>query len=85
MRIQILNPLPGGSKHTTIRRAWRFVLNHRAVFEGDSIRFCAPTEPDMLAAIDPRKLTGMHYDRIDRIMSRRERRAIPVISLLRLR
>jgi hypothetical protein len=80
----ILNPVPGGSDHTSPARARRFVRSGRAEFVGFGvIRFLSTPETKAIATRAERLLSGrataLGYDGVNRMLTPNEVRALPLI------
>ena len=78
LQVLILNPLPGQSNFTSIRRAQRYALKGRAVFVGDaSIRFI---DDEHRAAWASSLVTKAGYDGVDRRLRLDEVAHLPVVN-----
>jgi hypothetical protein len=74
--IQILNPLPGHSSSTSVKRAHRYIAKGRAIFVDEhSIRFIETSQRDIW-----RLQSRSGYDGVDRPLTQAEVAAIPVVE-----
>jgi len=76
--IPILNPAPHGSRYASVQSANRLIRKGRAVWSDahkTAIRITAPHEFSQ-----PDSSNGLTYDRIHRVMTRDELRALPFVG-----
>lgn len=81
VRVCISNPLPGGSRYTSLRNAERFVRRGLARWTGTKLMFIESDTRDMaiVSAEIGQLRKYLAYDRVARPMTLREIAAIPVI------
>jgi hypothetical protein len=91
--VRIENPIPGGAKRTSVRRAQHFVRNGRAIFVSDMrIKFinveaqAALIQRSEELALDRLRgrTTGFNYDRVPRNFYLNARR-IPILMPEKMR
>jgi hypothetical protein len=78
LQVLIVNPLPGQSNFTSIRRAQRYAIKGRAVFVGDSaIKFI---DDEHRAAWASSLVTKAGYDGVERSLTLNEVAHLPVVN-----
>ena len=82
MKIKIDNPIQGGARVTSERSAQHYVDQGRAKWTTPKSICFAPTDHrHIIAQVSITKATILGYDRVDRMLTRREMRSIPIVQL----